>query len=341
MTPMSTSELRRWLRPMLLSAFAIAALASVTLGCGDREKTRVATARAKVGHASIVRMDASTGRVKTVIPVGPDPLLLVSAGGRIWTLQFGDGKLARIDPQTNAVEKVDVGEGVGVASDGADVWVAANGNSLVRLDGSTGRRKRVLKLSKRRLFALRDAGFLIADSGAIWVTIPVLGDNSANQTLWRVDPRTGAVTARVPLLANPVSLAGDRLRYLWVANIDGGKITRVDVTTNETKNFKTDIGPAGVAFGAGSLWVSHFVPEVWRINPNTSQVEAKIHVDDGTTRGIAFADGKTWVTTETSVIAIDPATNRIKRTTKLIERKRETGPTAIVFLDGDLWVSVE
>jgi DNA-binding beta-propeller fold protein YncE len=333
--------LMRWFRPLLLPPVVIAALASVTLGCADREKERVVTTGAKVRHASIVRLDASSGRVKAVIPVGRDPLLLVPTGGSIWTLQFGDGKLARIDPKTNHVAEVDLGEGVGLASDGADVWVAANGNTLVRLDGSTGRRKLVLKLAKRRLFALRDAGFLIADSGAIWVTIPVLGDNTADQTLWRVDPRTGAVTARAPLLANPVSLAADGGRYIWVANIDGGKITRVDVTTNKTENFETDIGPAGVAYGAGSLWVSHFVPEVWRIDPKTAHVEAKIHIDDGTTRGIAFADGTTWVTTETSVIAIDPATNRVIRTTKLIERKRETGPTAIAYLDGDLWVSVE
>jgi streptogramin lyase len=326
---------------MLLPAVVIAALASVALGCGDREQARIVEAGAKVRHASVVRLDASSGRVKKVIPVGPDPLLLVSAGGSIWTLQFGDGKLARIDPKTNDVTTVDVGEGVGLASDGTDVWVAANGNTLVRLDGSTGGHKRVLKLAKRRLFALRDAGFLTVDSGAIWVTIPVLGDNLANQTLWRVDRRTGAVTARPPLLANPVSLAADGGRYVWVANVDGGKITRVDVTTNKTKNFEADIGPAGVAVGAGSLWVSHFVPEVWRVNPQTTQVEAKIHINDVTTRGIAFADATIWVTTETSVMAIDPATNSVVRTTHLIEGKRETGPTAIAFLDGDLWVSVE
>ena len=60
---------------------------------------------------------------------------------------------------------------------------------------------------------------------SIWLTIPVLGDNSADQTLWRIDPQTGAVKARAPLLANPVPLAADA-RSVWVANIDGGKVTR-------------------------------------------------------------------------------------------------------------------
>ena len=240
-----SDSLKRWLRPMLLPPVVIVALASVTLGCGDREKARVVTARAKVGHASIVRIDASSGRVKAVIPVGRDPLLLVRAGGSIWTLQFGDGKLARIDPKTNDVVKGRPGRRSRPGIRRRRRVGRGKRQYARTARWSTGRRKLVLKLARRRLFALRDAGFLIVDSGAIWVTIPVLGDNSADQTLWRVDPRTGAVTARAPLLANPVSLAADGGRYLWVANIDGGKVTRVEVTTNKTKTSKlTSVQPA-------------------------------------------------------------------------------------------------
>jgi hypothetical protein len=62
--------------------------------------------------------------------------------------------------------------------------------SVVRIDGATGKRERVLELGKTRLFELHDAGFLTLDAGSIWLTIPVLGDGGADQTLWRVDPRT-------------------------------------------------------------------------------------------------------------------------------------------------------
>jgi DNA-binding beta-propeller fold protein YncE len=293
-----------------------------------------------VRHGSVVRIDLASGRVKEVVPVGEDPLLLVVAARHVWTMNFGDGTLSRIDPEMNDVTGVDLGQAAGIASDGRDVWVAANGNTLVRVDGATGMRERVLRLGRKRLFELRDAGFLTVRAGSIWLTIPVLGVNSADQTLWRIDPQAGLVKARARLLANPVSLASDG-RYVWVANIDGGKITRVDVVTNAARHFRTSIGPSGVATGADSLWVSHFVPEVWRIDPETTRVQAKIRIGSGTTRGLAFGGGRVWVSTESGVVAIDPTTNRVVQKIELIEPEREVGPTGIAYLDGDLWVSIE
>lgn len=318
----------------MLAALSVgAALTSLTPGCGGAEAPRVR-------HASVVRVDARSGRLEAVVPVGVDPLQLVIAARQVWTMEFGSGTLARIDPASNKAATVDIGEAAGIASEGDHIWVAANRNTLVRLDGESGKQERVLKLARKQLFELRDAGFLTVSSGSIWLTIPVLGDNSADQTLWRIDPQTGAVEARAPLLANPVSLAADA-RYVWVANIDGGKVTRVEVATNTAQNFAASIGPAGVATGAGSLWVSHYVPEVWRIDPKTMRVLAKIHLDAGTTRGIAFGAGRVWVSTESGVVALDPATNAIVQTIDLIEPKREVGPTAVAYLDGDLWVSIE
>lgn len=297
-----------------------AVLTSLTPACGGTEPPMVR-------HASVVRVDASSGRVKAVVPVGVDPLQLVIAAGHVWTMEFGEGTLARIDPATNKRSAIDIGEAAGMASDGDDIWVAANGNTLVRLDGESGQRERVLKLARKPLFELRDAGFLTVSAGSIWLTIPVLGHNSADQTLWRIDPQTGAVIARAPLLANPVSLATDA-RYVWVANIDGGEITRVEKSTNIAKNVAASIGPASVATGAGSLWVSHYVPEVWRIDPQTTRVQAKIHLDTST-RALAFGGGRVWVSTESGVVALDPATNAVVQTIDLIEPKREVGPTAM------------
>ena len=54
-----------------------------------------------VGHGTIVRVDAQSGSVEAVIPVGPDPLLLTVASGRVWTLNLGDGSLTQVDPGTN------------------------------------------------------------------------------------------------------------------------------------------------------------------------------------------------------------------------------------------------
>jgi hypothetical protein len=118
-------------------------------------------------------------------------------------------------------------------------------------------------------------------------------------------------------------------------------VTRVALATNRAKQVEADTGPGAVATGTGSLWVAHYIPVVWRIDPETTRVEAKIDLDTGTTRGIAFGGGRVWVSTESGVLALDPATNEVVQTIELLEPLRETGPTSIAYLDGDLWVSVE
>ncbi len=327
----------------VLSAAAVVGI--VTASCGESRPTTQASpcgdgSHPHVVHASVVRIDADSGCITAVVRVGADPLLLAVAAGHVWTLDFGEGTLSRIDPATNGAVHVDIGEAAGMASDGDDVWLAANENTLVRLDGVTGARERVLALADRKLFELRDAGFLTIAAGSVWLTIPVLRNSLADQTLWRVDPQTGAVEARAPLRANPVSLAADD-RYVWVANIDGDRVTRLDVRTNQARQVRTSAGPTGVATCAGSLWLTHYVPEVWRIDPATARVQAKIHLRTATTRGIGCGGGSVWVSTESSLLELDPRSNRVTRTIDLIEPELETGPTSIAYLNGDIWVSVE
>jgi streptogramin lyase len=337
---------------MVVSRLVLAVLSAVLLvtaaGCGgsDPKTQRHAAApcgemqRPTVTHASVVRIVADSGCVKAVIKVGADPLLLAIAAGRVWTLDFGEGTLSRIDPERNVAVHVDVGEAAGMASDGSDIWVTANGNALVRLDGITGAREQVLELAEKKLFELRDAGFLTVAAGSIWLTIPVLGQPSADQTLWRVDPQTGAIEARAPLRANPVSLAADD-RYVWVANIDGNTLTRIDVRTNQATQVETSVGPAAVATCAGSLWLTHYIPEVWRIDPTTARAQRKIHLETPTTRGVACGGERVWVSTESGLLELNPSSNRVVRSINLIPLERETGPTSIAYLNGDLWVSIE
>jgi hypothetical protein len=126
-----------------------------------------------------------------------------------------------------------------------------------------------------------------------------------------------------------------------VANIDSDRVTRVDVPTNRAKQVETSVGPAAVATCAGSLWLTHYVPEVWRIDPATARPQAKIHLEAPTTRGISCGGGSVWISTESGLLELDPVSNSIVRTIALIDPQRETGPTSIAYLDGDLWVSVE
>jgi DNA-binding beta-propeller fold protein YncE len=327
------------LRAAALGLFACSILAACETSHGGPETPREATLR-PVDHGTVVRVDAQSGTLEAVISVGPDPLLLTVASGRVWTLNLGDGTLSQVDPATNEAMTVRPGEVVGFTSDGRDLWVAVDGSTLARIDGVTGRQERSIRLASRPLFALRDAGFLAVGRRSIWLTVPTLGERMGPQELWRIDPHTGSVLDRYRLGPDPTSPLLDG-PYVWSISFNG--LSRIDLRSGKTRLVVPSGGPGGpwgVAAGGGSIWMGQQYGEVWRLDPATGRPEAKIPVD-GPVRGVAFGGELAWVTTETSLLSIDPATDEVVRRTPLIDPVPDRGPIGVAYLDGTVWVSVE
>jgi DNA-binding beta-propeller fold protein YncE len=306
---------------------------------GDGRETPKTVTR-PIGRSTVIRVDAQSGSVEAVVPVGPDPLLLTVASGRVWTLNLGDGSLSEVDPATNEARTVRPGEVVGFTSDGRDLWIAVDGNTVARIDGATGEEKTSIRLANRPLFALRDAGFVAVGMGSIWVTVPTLGERMGPQELWRIDPDTGGVVERHRLGPDPTSPLVDG-PYVWSISFDG--LSRIDPRSGKTRLVVPSGGPGGpwgVTAGGGWIWMGQQVGEVWRLDPATGQPEAKIPVGDPV-RGVGFGGQLVWVTTETSLLAIDPATDRVIQRTRLIDPIPDLGPIGVAYLDGSVWVSVE
>ena len=97
---------------------------------------------ASVGPDTLVELDAATGELVRVVAVGPDPLIAVPATDSVWTLNLDDSTVTRVDAGTGAASTPEVGEAVGIASDGANVWVATDGRLLTQVEGTTGVRLR-------------------------------------------------------------------------------------------------------------------------------------------------------------------------------------------------------
>ena len=70
--------------------------------------------------------------------------------------------------------------------------------------------------------------------------------------------------------------------------------------------------------------------EVWRIDPETTRPTAKIPVD-GHPRGLAIGGGLVWVTTETALLYIDPATNEVARMVPLTTQTMDQGPIGVAW----------
>jgi virginiamycin B lyase len=89
----------------------------------------------------LVAVDASTGAVLALIPVGPKPRFLTAGGGSIWTLNQGDGTVSRVDTST---KKVTAAIAAGIPGLGGDicygvdsVWATVFDIPLTRIDSRT------------------------------------------------------------------------------------------------------------------------------------------------------------------------------------------------------------
>jgi streptogramin lyase len=137
---------------------------------------------------------------------------------------------------------------------------------------------------------------LLVGDGSLWL--------AGARFIARIDPRSGAVLARIPI---PSSGVGD----------------------------------GQLAAGAGSIWAAYTgTPNVLRVDPTTNRVTAEIahgRLPDG--GGVAFADGRVWISRDTTrassyVSAIDPRTNRLTGDSITVG----TGPGSLAAGFGSLWV---
>ena len=164
------------------------------------------------------------------------------------------------------------------------------------------------------------AGFgrVIVDED-VWVL------NSFEQSVSRIDVATNAVTATIPIESGTASgdlalAAGDA----WVTNPDLNNVSRIDHKTNkEVATLPSQLLPQGIVELDGDVWVANHhgrdSGSVWRIEPDTNKVVARIPVGNTPDLGpqwMAASAGSLWVGVPglEAVVRIDPGANAIANT---------------------------
>lgn len=243
---------------------------------------------------TVDRIDPVTGSVTRTITVGDPTKLLararnthgvpsaVTSGfGSIWAVG-ADGRLARIDPATNAVMTFDVGVvGEALATGEGAVWITSNDDgALVRFDPTAGAVTNTVT-GLGQLFGVAVA------SGSVWVV-----SKSGHEVL-RLDPTRGTVTARIPAERNPdwvTAGAGS----VWVTRESPRAVLRIDPATNTVA--ATIPGEAtwgigtGIAFSDNAVWTGFLV----RIDAATGRVTGSF-AGTGDQVAVAFGGGSAWV----------------------------------------------
>ena len=142
------------------------------------------------------------------------------------------------------------------------------------------------------------ADAVASGAGAVWV----LSTRSA--TVLRVDPATGRVTDRIPVVARhgpglpaPTAIAAGA-HAVWVLNRNSATLTRINPETRGvemTVELGIDRVPADLAASGGTAWVANFDGSLSRVS-GRSPTAKNVWVG-GSLERIAATQGKVWATT--------------------------------------------
>ena len=260
---------------------------------------------ASAGEQTVERVDPRTRAVTGRVGIGRLPSAIGVGEGAVWVGSgIGSaGSVSRVEPDSSAVvARMTVRRG----NDGDDFAPATPSSVVAAHDAvwANRGRGRIVRIPLRggatritRLAASHSADGMAATGDAVWVA------SSADDRLLRLHPRTGQLTASVPI-------AGQRGRRL--------------------------AGPLRVAAGAGAIWVVDTLSDsVSRIDPRMAAVTATIPVGRRPTQ-IAIARDAVWVLNadDSTVARLDPRAGRVTA------RVRVPGATGLAASGRTVWVTV-
>jgi virginiamycin B lyase len=210
-----------------------------------------------------------------------------------------------------------------------EVWISNKPkDSVARLNPKTNAAGAAIQVGKRPCSGLA-VGF-----GSLWVP------NCGDQTLSRVDLKTGGVAATIPCtIGNTEGSIAAGAGSIWIVTDSKGTLARIDPATNGiVAEVYVAPGSYGLAYGEDALWVTSSERNlVTRVDPRTNLIVETIAVGK-TPRFIAAGGGAVWALNQGdgSVSRIDPATNKVVAT---IEVGVPGSGGDIAVGEGSVWVT--
>ena len=207
---------------------------------------------------TLLRVDPRYGRVADTIelPAGEQADGPQNAQGvavtdtAVWVAYGYPKRIARYDPRSGRIFSRALGDRDGaffnalVAAERDVVWIVdRDGRKLLRIDPSDGS-----VVARGRLHAGSVADARVVD-GSLWVALQ--GDRG----VWQV-ARSGETLGKTTTGDLPYSLASARgSGQLWVANANGGSVTRIDAASGKASTFRTRHRPLTVGVTGKEAWV--------------------------------------------------------------------------------------
>ncbi len=216
--------------------------------------------------------------------------------------------------------------------------IPADPNSVLRLDPSTGAPVADITVGA-------DPHGVAFSGRYLWVV------NRSDHTISRIDPDTNQVVSTGGGMTGPCNIAPDPGGGVWVTNCLARpyEVDRISPESGQVdERVKVPDVPAGVAFGAGSVWVAllppsqcgrlpcHAAGTVVRIDPVAGKI---IHTDQvgAGAEYVDFGEGALWVgnADDGTVSKIDARTDRVEATIPV-----GTDPYHVEVGNGFVWVNI-
>jgi streptogramin lyase len=222
------------------------------------------------------------------------------AAGAFWVVAPKARSVLQIDPVRQSVVRRVVGaEPFDVAGSVEALWVADHdGFAVLRVGLPSGRVSRVRRLGVPQLAIARAFG-------SIW-------SMGADERLTRLDPKTLAVTGRLPSVSSSTEGFEPKIAVstdgLWISDAAQNRVTHVDPVRLRVDRRRLGAGN-GVAVGAGGLWSAEGFNYVVRY---AGRHMSRVRVGQGPI-DVAVASGSVWVVTRfgRSLVRIEPARLRV------------------------------
>lgn len=249
---------------------------------------------------------ATVARQVLDVRVGAGPLgLALDDRGRLWTVNSGDGTVARLDAAARVVEqRVKVGPNPQRAAWWAGgLWVTLAGDgTVVRVDGETGE-------VTKSVYAGPHPDGIVAAFGSLYVVTRTDGQ------LVRIDPQTATVRDRVTVGVGSrrVTAGGDAL---WVSDFTSGTLSKVDPQKDEVVAV-TDplcVGPQGMLARDGQMWAAcSGSEEVVSVDERTAEPHGQLPLPGVPDTLAPAANGDMWVSLQRGprLALIDPRESRL------------------------------
>jgi len=278
--------------------------------------------------SATLRWDLPACQTATVTGL-TNPVGVAFDGAYIWVANNASDTVSKIDPVTGTVTAtVNVGSfPEGVAFDGTNIWVANQGSASVSKIDPV---TGTVTATVNVGSSPRGVAF---DGTNIWVA------NNASDTVSKIDPVANAVTANVALpsfsFAEGVAFDGTNI---WVANNGLGTVSKINPVTGTVIGTPITVGtsPLGVAFDGTNIWVAiNGSARLVKINPVTNAVTATV-TGLSFPVGVAFDGTNIWVANYGSgtVSKINPVTNAVTATVTV-----GIFPDGVAFDGTNIWVA--